>query len=105
MDKAKQKDDEINKAILEWLISKNMQTSIGPFLTDTSLKLEDAAKGNTLEKKWGTILVMQSKISNLENQLKQLKEDMEKHGGSTEVIQSGTKVNENIVLYIFIKQQ
>ena len=99
MDKAKQKDDEINKAILEWMVSKNLTSSIDPFLKDTSLKLDDATKGNMLEKKWGTIIVMQSKILNLEQQLKQMKEDMEKRGGGTVAITNTNKVNESIVYY------
>ena len=97
MDKAKQKDDEINKAILEWMVSKNYTSSIDPFLKDTSLKLDDATKGFMLEKKWGTIIVMQSKILNLEQQLKQMKEDMEKRGGGTTDITNTNKVNESIV--------
>ena len=104
MDKAKQKDDDINKAILEWIISKNYKGAIDPFLSETSLKLEDATKGGALEKKWGTILVMQSKISTLEHQLKDLKSDMEKYGGSGgggEI--QANKVNENIVSRLFIQ--
>ena len=98
----KQKDDDINKAILEWIISKNYKGAIDPFLNETSLKLEDASKGGTLEKKWGTILVMQSKISNLEHQLKDLKSDMEKFGGSGGGEIQVNKVNENIVSRIYI---
>lgn len=91
----KTKDEEINKAILEWLIIKNYTSAIDPFLAETGLKKEDATKGGTLEKKWGTILVMQSKVTNLENQVKNLKEELEKGGGGA--IVNPNKVNENIV--------
>ncbi len=97
MDKAKMKDDEINKAVLEWMISKNYKSAIDPFLAETSLKREEASKGNALEKKWGTILIMQSKISNLEHQVKQLKEDLDKTGPIGSV--NTHKANENIVSY------
>jgi len=92
----KNKDEEINKAILEWLVNKNYINSHQAFITETNLKLEDATKGNALEKRWGTILTLQKKISDLENQNKQLKEDLERAGtgGSSEIFK---KENESMV--------
>jgi platelet-activating factor acetylhydrolase IB subunit alpha len=77
MDRLKSKDEEINKAILEWIITKNYKNTIEQFLNETNLKTEDATKGSILEKKWGTILLMQKKISDLETQVKQLKEELD----------------------------
>ena len=76
----KKREEEINKCILEYLISKKYTNSIEPFLTDTGLKQSDATTGNKLEKKWGTLLSLQKKISDLENEVKQLKEDLESGG-------------------------
>lgn len=47
----KKREEEINKCILEYLISKKYTNSIEPFLTDTGLKQSDATTGNKLEKK------------------------------------------------------
>ena len=92
----KNKDEEINKAIVEWLVNKNYINSQQAFLADTNLKLEDATKGNALEKRWGTILTLQKKISDLENQNKQLKEDLERAGtgDTTEILK---RENESMV--------
>ena len=76
------RDDEINKCILEWLFNKNYIQAAEGFMLDTKLKKEDASKGNKLEKKWGTILSLQKKISDLESQVKQLKEDLESGGSA-----------------------
>ena len=76
----KKREDEINKCILEYLILKKYNNSIEPFLKDTGLKQTDATTGNKLEKKWGTLLSLQKKISDLENEVKQLKEDLENGG-------------------------
>lgn len=46
----KKREEEINKCILEYLISKKYTNSIEPFLTDTGLKQSDATTGNKLEK-------------------------------------------------------
>ena len=81
MDKInKGKEDEINRAILEWLVAKNMLGSVEVFLKEANLKKEDSAKNNSLEKKWGTILTLQKKVSDYEAQIKQLKEDLERAG-------------------------
>ncbi len=76
----KKREEEINKCILEYLITKKYTNSISPFMQDTGLKESDASKGNKLEKKWGTLLSLQKKISDLENEVKQLKEDLENGG-------------------------
>ena len=76
----KKREEEINKSILEYLINKNYTNSIEPFMKDTNLNNSDATKGNKLEKKWGTLLSLQKKISDLENEVKQLKEDLERGG-------------------------
>ena len=76
----KKREEEINKCILEYLITKKYNNSIEPFMKDTGLKQSDATKGSKLEKKWGTLLSLQKKISDLENEVKQLKEDLERGG-------------------------
>ena len=76
----KKREEEINKSILEYLILKKYTNSISPFLQDTGLKQSDASTGNKLEKKWGTLLSLQKKISDLESEVKQLKEDLENGG-------------------------
>ena len=76
----KKREEEINKCILEYLINKKYTNSVDPFIKDTGLNLSDATKGNKLEKKWGTLLSLQKKISDLENEVKQLKEDLERGG-------------------------
>ena len=76
----KKREEEINKCILEYLITKKYTNSIEPFMQDTGLKQTDASTGNRLEKKWGTLLSLQKKISDLESEVKQLKEDLENGG-------------------------
>ena len=78
----KKREDEINKSILEWLIIHNYTSAIEPFLSETKLQKSDATTGNKLEKKWGTILSLQKKITDLENEVKQLKSDLESGGGA-----------------------
>jgi hypothetical protein len=80
MDRNKNKNDEINKVILEWLIIKNYNKSSEIFCNETGLKPEEASKGNALEKRWGTILTLQKKISDMESQIKTLKDDLENAG-------------------------
>lgn len=81
MEKLKGKDNEINKAILEWLNSKNYTSTVNSFLSDTCLSLDDMTTGNSLEKRWNTILTLQKKVYELEAQLKQAKEDLENSSG------------------------
>ena len=76
----KKREEEINKCILEYLINKKYTNSVEPFMKDTGLKNTDATTGNKLEKKWGTLLSLQKKISDLESEVKQLKEDLERGG-------------------------
>ena len=76
----KKREEEINKCILEYLINKKYTNSVEPFIKDTGLNRADASTGNKLEKKWGTLLSLQKKISDLENEVKQLKEDLERGG-------------------------
>ena len=76
----KKREEEINKCILEYLINKKYTNSVDPFIKDTGLNRSDATTGNKLEKKWGTLLSLQKKISDLENEVKQLKEDLERGG-------------------------
>ena len=76
----KKREEEINKCILEYLINKKYTNSVEPFIKDTGLNRSDATTGNKLEKKWGTLLSLQKKISDLENEVKQLKEDLERGG-------------------------
>ena len=77
----KKREDEINKCILEYLIVKKYNNSIESFMKDTGIDRKDASTGNKLEKKWGTLLSLQKKISDLENEVKQLKEDLERGAG------------------------
>lgn len=97
MDRSRNKEEEINKAILEWLTSKNYKKSAENFSEETSLHPQDATKGNQLEKRWGTILIMQKKITDNEAYIKQLKEDLEKAslGGTT--INPLKQTNESMV--------
>ena len=77
----KKREEEINKCILEYLIIKKYNNTIEPFTKDTGIDRKDASTGNKLEKKWGTLLSLQKKISDLENEVKQLKEDLERGAG------------------------
>ena len=77
----KKREDEINKCILEYLINKKYNNSIEPFIKDTGIQRSDDSTGNKLEKKWSTLLSLQKKISDLENEVKQLKEDLERGAG------------------------
>ena len=77
----KKREEEINKCILEYLINKKYNNSIEPFIKDTGIQRSDASTGNKLEKKWSTLLSLQKKISDLENEVKQLKEDLERGAG------------------------
>ena len=77
----KKREDEINKCILEYLINKKYNNSIEPFIKDTGIQRSDASTGNKLEKTWSTLLSLQKKISDLENEVKQLKEDLERGAG------------------------
>jgi hypothetical protein len=96
MDRNK-RDEEINRAILEWLINKKYEKSVEAFKSETNLKPEDQAKPNTLEKRWGTILTLQKRVSDLENQNKQLKEDLEKVGSGGSNLDLFKKENESMV--------
>lgn len=94
MMRSKNKDDDINKAILEWIVSRKYSGVVDSFLQASSLKIEDATKGDALEKRWSTILTMQKKISDLQTQVNQLKEDLEK-AGTAGVSTNGVMKKEN----------
>lgn len=99
---SKNKDDDINKSILEWLITKGYNNCIEPFINDTKISKVDATKNNTLEKRWNTILSLQKKCLDLEAQVKQLKEDLDRaaiSGG----ISNGILKKENESMVIFFK--
>lgn len=99
MIKNNSRDEDINKAILEWLISRNLNKTLEVFTNETGLTKADATKGNSLEKKWGTILTLQKKISDLELTNKQLKEDLERGGALANGGGNIKKENESMVNY------
>lgn len=71
------KDLEIAKAISEWMQTHNLNTSLESFLKETSISQDDIPKTKILEKKWTTILTMQKKVTDLEQKLKNVKEEYE----------------------------
>jgi hypothetical protein len=101
MDTKINKEKEINKAIIEWMKTKNYKNSLEIFTEECCLQISDATTGNQLEKKWGTIIQMQKKLNEQEAYLKQLKEDLEKAslGGTTNNLVKNS--NENMVKMIF----
>jgi len=50
-------ENEIIKAILEFLIKKDYKSTIEALLKDSSLKLEDATSGDVLLRKWKTTTI------------------------------------------------
>ena len=102
MDTRGNKEKEINKAIIEWMKSKNYKKSLEIFTDECGLNISDGTSGNQLEKKWGTILQMQKKLNEQEAYIKQLKEDLEKasFGGTTNGLVKTS--NESMVLLIHI---
>lgn len=72
----KQKD--IVKAILEYLNKLGCNKSFETLLEETGIQKTELLNKNTLESKWNTILLLQNKNKELENQLKNLKEDIER---------------------------
>jgi hypothetical protein len=98
--KINKKDEEINKAILEWLVNKNFSKTADAFLSETNMKKEDASKGNSLDKKWGTILILQKKITEYEAQIKQLKEELEMGSGGR--LTNGVLKRENVSMVYFL---
>ncbi len=103
MDTKGNKEKEINKAIIEWLNTKNYKKTLDSFLDETCLQNSDGTSGNQLEKKWGTILQMQKKLNEQEAFIKQLKEDLEKasYGGTANGIVK--TCNESMVIHLIYK--
>lgn len=101
MDTKLNKEKEINKAIIEWLKSKNYKNTLEIFTEECCLQISDATTGNQLEKKWGTIIQMQKKLNDQEAYIKQLKEDLEKasFGGTTNTLVKNS--NESMVRILF----
>ncbi len=78
MDKVKTfagKDLEIAKAVAEWLQSNNLKKSYESFIEETGII--DIPNNKVLDKKWGSILIMQKKVTELENKIKTMKEEYE----------------------------
>lgn len=71
------KETEINKAILEWIKSLGYNKTLDTMLEESGLTYNDIPSTKVLEKKWNTILTMQKKVNDLENEIKTLKEDIE----------------------------
>lgn len=72
----KQKD--ILKAILEYINKLGLSKTFNTLLEESSILQSEISSKNTLESKWNTILLLQNKNKELENQLKNLKEDIDK---------------------------
>lgn len=68
------KDQEIAKAILEWLQSKNLTSSYSALLAETAFTDADVPTSKKLESKWTAILLMQKKITDLQQEVESLKE-------------------------------
>lgn len=103
MERSNLKEKEINKAILEWLKSKNLNNTLNAFIDETGLTESDMTKNNQLERKWNSIVSQQKKISDQEAYIKQLKEDLENAsmgGGGSAPNGIVNKTNEFMVIFI-----
>ena len=93
-------EEEINKAIIEWMINKNYSSAIEPFLTETGIPRESASKDSNLKRKWGMIMRLHQQVKDLETTVKQLKEELIKSGtGGNGAVH---KVNESMVVFLVI---
>jgi platelet-activating factor acetylhydrolase IB subunit alpha len=78
---AKQKE-QLNKDILEYLVGHQYSTTAEHFSAEISTSLADVdPDGTRLETKWKSILSLQKKISILEEENKNLKEELSKGPG------------------------
>lgn len=78
----KQKD-ELNSAILEYLLKHKYMQSAASFCEDTGLEMPDSGEisgakmKDILEKKWTSIVKLTKQKMDLEKQIKYLKEEAE----------------------------
>ena len=72
------KEKEINKAIFEWLKTKNYKNTLEAFITESGVEESEATSNNQLERKWNSIVSQNKKLTEQETYIKQLKEDLEK---------------------------
>ena len=70
---SKTQTEELNKAILEYLVNAQFADTAKVFAGETNLKAEDVdPEGQKLSLKWKSIISLTKKIANLEDQLKQM---------------------------------
>jgi platelet-activating factor acetylhydrolase IB subunit alpha len=75
---SKQKE-QLNKDMLEYLVKNDYPKTAEVFAQEIEVSLADVdPEGNRLEIKWKSILTLQKKISVLEEENKNLKEELEK---------------------------
>jgi platelet-activating factor acetylhydrolase IB subunit alpha len=77
MSKLSSKDLEIGKAVVEWITNLGFNSTASSLSSDLGLTSSDIPKTKVLEKKWTTILMLQKKVSDLESQIKTMKDDIE----------------------------
>ena len=78
---SKQKD-QLNKAILEYLVKYDYASSAEVFAEEIGSSLADVdPEGNRLEIKWKSILSLQKKINTLEEENKNLREEIDSDPG------------------------
>jgi platelet-activating factor acetylhydrolase IB subunit alpha len=71
--------NQLNRDILEYLVKNDYSATGEKFAEEIGVSLADIdPEGNKLEIKWKSILSLQKKINNLEDELKSVKEDLEK---------------------------
>ena len=97
------KQKEITKAVLEWLKKIGYNKSYEALLEESGTDNNDVPNKNILESKWSTILLLHNKINELENQLKNFKEDIDKaklNGTSYNLKKEGD--NTMVIFYCYV---
>ena len=71
--------NQLNRDILEYLVKNDYSKAAETFAEEIGISLADVdPEGNKLELKWKSILSLQKKITNLEEQVKNLQDDLSK---------------------------